>query len=111
MTLLGSISRLPAAVPLRSVAFGRSPVDRPALRGIFHQYGFVASVLAAVLLAWAARTPEQLAGVASYCGSVSGMLGVSAVYHRVRWSPIVHRHLRRIDHSMIYLSMAGAYTG
>jgi hemolysin III len=103
--------RLPAHVPLRAVLFGRSPADRPALRGIFHQYAFVVSVLAMVAMSWLASTGQELLGVFAYCGSVSAMLATSAVYHRIAWAPMWHRHLRRADHCMIYLSMAGCYTG
>ena len=42
--------------------------------------------------------------------SLSGLLGVSALLHRRDWSPDVRRHLRRLDHSMIFVLIAGTYT-
>jgi len=38
------------------------------------------------------------------------MLGVSALYHRVTWSPHVRPWMRRLDHAGIYLLIAGTYT-
>src|SRR5699024_8575207 len=36
--------------------------------------------------------------------------GISALYHRVHWSPKVHATLRRFDHANIFLLIAGTYT-
>jgi hemolysin III len=38
------------------------------------------------------------------------LFGVSAFYHRGRWSPRVGEVLRRFDHANIYLIIAGTYT-
>ena len=38
------------------------------------------------------------------------MFGMSALYHRVTWSPSRRRTLRRLDHAMIYTLIAGTYT-
>jgi hemolysin III len=37
-------------------------------------------------------------------------LGVSALYHRRRWSPRSWKLMKRLDHSMIFLFIAGTYT-
>lgn len=42
--------------------------------------------------------------------SVSALLGVSALYHRGDWTVTVRKRLRRLDHSMIFLLIAGTYT-
>lgn len=42
--------------------------------------------------------------------SVSALLGVSALYHRGDWRENTRRWLRRLDHSMIFLLIAGTYT-
>ena len=34
----------------------------------------------------------------------------SALYHRLTWSPSTARRLKRLDHSNIYLMIAGSYT-
>jgi hemolysin III len=39
------------------------------------------------------------------------MFGASALYHRVTWSTVrARRWMRRVDHSMIFLLIAGTYT-
>ena len=38
------------------------------------------------------------------------MLGVSSLYHRLQWSPAARSIVRRLDHSTIFLAIAGAYT-
>jgi hemolysin III len=46
-----------------------------------------------------------------YVVGLAGLLGTSALYHRVTWRrPNVRRWLRRLDHSMIFLLIAGTYT-
>lgn len=42
------------------------------------------------------------------CGLI--LFGVSATYHLGKWKPAVFRALRRMDHSNIFLLIAGTYT-
>jgi hemolysin III len=43
--------------------------------------------------------------------SVAALFASSALYHRVRWrSPAARRWMRRVDHSMITVVIAGTYT-
>lgn len=51
-----------------------------------------------------------MAAAAVYGASQSGMFGVSALYHRVDWPPDARRWMRRLDHSMIFVLVAGTYT-
>ena len=44
------------------------------------------------------------------CFAVTAMLTTSALYHRVNWSPGARRRMRRADHSMIFVCIAGTYT-
>lgn len=82
----------------------------PKLRGWLH-LGLTPLVLAGglvlVLLA-----PTSLAQTAAIVYAVTSLLlfGISAVYHRGRWTPHVRAVLRRLDHSNIYLIIAGTYT-
>jgi hemolysin III len=45
-----------------------------------------------------------------YAAAVSALLGTSALYHRVTWRPAARRWMRRLDHSMIFVLIAGTYT-
>lgn len=83
---------------------------KPRFRGVSHLYGFwVALALGAFLVVvapdWEAKT---LSAVYSLCAAA--MLGASALLHRGSWSESQDRHLRRLDHSCIFLMIAGTYT-
>jgi hemolysin III len=85
--------------------------ERPLLRGALHQAGFmVALVVGALLISYADRNALTRTSAAIFAGSVAAMLGASALYHRVTWSPRVRPWLRRVDHAGIYLLIAGTYT-
>ena len=86
-------------------------LERPRLRGVFHQYAFFVAVLAgAVLVLFADAGRERLA-MLIYAIALAAMFGVSALYHRVTWrSASVRKWMRRLDHSTILLLIAGTYT-
>jgi hemolysin III len=65
-------------------------------------------VVGAVFLAYA--PPPRLAPAAVFAASATVMLGISALYHRVTWSPAVRLWMRRADHAGIFLLIAGTYT-
>ncbi len=83
---------------------------RPVWRGRLHAWAFAASIPAGVLLVLEAdRVPARVA-VAVYVASLALVFGTSAAYHRLARSPAARRRMRRLDHSMIYLLIAGTYT-
>lgn len=45
-----------------------------------------------------------------YATTLTGLFGVSAAYHRLKWSPLGTKRMQRLDHAMIYLLIAGTYT-
>jgi len=86
---------------------------KPRLRGLLHLYAFgVAAVCGIVLSAVAAARPgwTPLVSVAVYSLTVCGQFGISALYHRRWWTPRGYQMMRRLDHSMIFLFIAGTYT-
>ncbi len=83
---------------------------KPRLRGVFHEYAFFVSVACGVALVLAASDAKSRVAAAIYAFAVSGLLGTSALYHRVTWRPQVRRWMRRLDHSMIFVLIAGTYT-
>lgn len=83
---------------------------RPRLRGVSHQWACVVSVIAGAFLVWQAPSSRATVVAVIYAVSMVGLFGVSAVYHRVIWSPEARRWMRRLDHSMIYVFMAGSAT-
>ncbi|HEX2701299.1 MAG TPA: hemolysin III family protein [Acidimicrobiales bacterium] len=92
----------PAEAALTAVA--------PLLRGWLHLVCFVLSVPAgAALVAGAGSSRARVAG-AVYAAGLSALFGVSAAYHRRRWSPAARRRMRRLDHATIFVMIAGSYT-
>ncbi|MEJ3743434.1 hemolysin III family protein [Actinomycetes bacterium KLBMP 9797] len=92
-----------------------SPIDlgKPRMRGLLHAYAFfVAAVCGAVLSSIAATRPGAGAVVSCviYSLTVCGLFGTSALYHRRVWSPRGFQIMRRLDHSMIFIFIAGTYT-
>ena len=89
---------------------GAAPTIRPRFRGVVHQWSFfVALVAGAALVAWA-PAGRATAASAVYAVALAGLLGTSALYHRVTWRPSVRAWLRRLDHAMIFVLIAGTYT-
>jgi hemolysin III len=84
---------------------------KPRLRGVSHEWAFFISLVAGAALVVAAPTPRATAAVGVYAASLSALLGVSALYHRIDWRrPEIRRWMRRLDHSMIFLLIAGTTT-
>jgi hemolysin III len=83
---------------------------KPRLRGVFHQYAFYISLGSGALLVLLAATARATVAAAVYVVSVSALFGVSALYHRRTWTSAARRRMRRLDHSMIFLLIAGTYT-
>lgn len=91
----------------------QGPLTRPRLRGHLHFWSFFSfAVAGAALIALAASTISARAALATsiYAATVLGLFGVSALYHRRIWSPPAYKWMKRADHSMIFLFIAGTYT-
>lgn len=89
-------------------------LDRPRLRGWIHLLSAGTAVVAgAALVSLAALNGSPTAGWATlvYVATFIAMFSISAAYHRVQWrSPSTHVWMKRADHSMIFIFIAGTYT-
>ena len=86
-------------------------IAKPRLRGVSHEWAFFISLIAGAALIVAAPSGQARVAMAIYASSLSGLLGTSALYHRVNWRrPEIRRWMRRLDHSMIFLLIAGTVT-
>jgi hemolysin III len=91
------------------------PVDlgKPRLRGRLHQYAFFVALVCGVVLCSVAATRPGLSPFLSclvYSLTVCGLFGISALYHRREWSERGFQIMKRLDHSMIFIFIAGTYT-
>jgi hemolysin III len=91
------------------------PADlgKPRLRGRLHQYAFFVALVCGIVLCSIAATRPGIAPLIScaiYSITVCGLFGISALYHRRTWSERGYQIMRRLDHSMIFIFIAGTYT-
>jgi hemolysin III len=84
-------------------------VLKPRLRGWLHLVAAPVALVAGVVLI-AAASGHRIA-VTIYTVSVAGLFTTSALYHRVTWTPRARLVMKRLDHSMIFILIAGSYTG
>ncbi len=92
----------------------RPAAQRPRARGWIHWYSALAgSVMGIFLVVLAATTAGTAAAVACgiYAITFVGLFGISATYHRHTWTSVRARTwMKRADHSMIFVFIAGTYT-
>ena len=96
-----------------SVAVGTGSeqvLERPLLRGVFHQAGFAISLVVGTLLIVGADGARGHVAAAVFAGAVAACFGASALYHRITWTPRFRPWMRRVDHAGVYLLIAGTYT-
>ncbi|MEP6799616.1 MAG: hemolysin III family protein, partial [Lapillicoccus sp.] len=95
---------------------GAGPVEslvsavKPKLRGWLHAGTFPLAVAAGIVLICLAPPGRPKVGAVVFSITAALLFGTSAVYHRGTWSPKVQRLLKRMDHSNIFLIIAGSYT-
>ena len=87
-----------------------SQTTKPRLRGWLHAGMFPVAVAGGIVLVALAGTRQERIAVTIFSFTGALLFGTSALFHRGSWSPPVHRVLRRIDHSNIFLIIAGTYT-
>lgn len=83
---------------------------KPKLRGVSHEVAFFVFIVLGIILISTASTELHRFAVTVYAVCVTGMFGVSALFHRHTWTPTARRRMRRADHSMIFMAVAGTYT-
>jgi hemolysin III len=84
--------------------------SKPRLRGWAHLLSFGICLVFGTLLIGAARGPRLTVIAAVYAGSLTGMFGASALYHRGSWGPRGASWLQRLDQLMIFVLIAGTAT-
>jgi len=84
--------------------------EKPLLRGRLHQVAFFVSVPAGIALVALAGGAAARVGATIFAATLSGLFGVSMAYHRGRWSDRARLVMKHLDHSMIFVFIAGSYT-
>jgi len=87
-----------------------SDAVKPHLRGWIHAGVTPFVVVASIVLVVLSPTPTAKWSTAVFGLTAIMLFGTSAVYHRGHWSPRTSAVLRRLDHTNIFLIIAGTYT-
>jgi len=80
--------------------------QRPTQRGMLCVWGFFGFLVAGALL-FALDADAWTWPVFLFVGSVLGVMGTSALYHRIEWSEVWYGRMRRLDHAMIFALITG----
>jgi hemolysin III len=85
-------------------------IGKPLLRGWSHAVGFATMAALGAVVVVLAEGAGTRAVLLVYVAGLCTMLGVSALYHRLRWGARGLAVMRRLDHSAIFVAIAGTYT-
>lgn len=88
----------------------KKPNTKPLLRGHFHQAMFFISLGALALLLSLTNGFAEILSTSIYAICALSMFGISSLYHRINWSPKNRALFRKLDHSAIFLMIAGTFT-
>jgi hemolysin III len=84
---------------------------KPRLRGVSHKWACLCTVPLGAALVGVAGSARARIAMTVYAASLVALFGVSALYHRINWRSVsARRWMRRLDHSMIFVLIAGTYT-
>jgi hemolysin III len=98
------MSHSPQRQPLQEAA-------KPLLRGFSHAISAPLAIAATIVLAiLAGGDPDKQLTVVIYGATMVLLFSGSALYHIPNWSQRTKELLRRLDHSNIFLLIAGTYT-
>ncbi len=84
--------------------------ERPIWRGWLHVVAFVIAIPAGTMLILNAHRAEARVSAVIYVASVLAGFGTSAGYHRLARRERTQRIMQRMDHSTIFILIAGSYT-
>jgi hemolysin III len=98
-------------VPLLEEAIEYDRIDaKPTWRGWIHAGTFPLAIVLGVILIVAADGAAAKISSSVFVASSLLLFGISALYHRIDWSPTTKAVFKRLDHANIFLLIAGSYT-
>src|SRR6516164_7157081 len=87
---------------------------KPRARGWIHVYAAAVAIIAGATLvsvSWAVVSARAGLATLLYTATIVAMFAVSGAYHRIHWkSETARKWMKRVDHSMIFVFIAGSYT-
>ena len=83
---------------------------KPRLRGVLHEAAFAVSLVTGTALVCLADGARARTAAVVYAVSVALLFGTSAAFHRGSWEGRSYTVMQRLDHSTIFILIAGTYT-
>lgn len=105
-----NVPAYPESAQRADTASAAAESPRPKMRGVLHLCAAIAAPFAMVLLLLLADSPRRYVGAAIFATSLLLLYASSANYHLAPWPDRLHRVWKRVDHSMIFVFIAGTYT-
>lgn len=109
-----STAARPATPEIEEVSVSRvglaAPPAKPLLRGVSHQVSFFVAIVATAWLVLGAETKAGSMAALVFGTTLVMLFGISAMYHRIDWTPIARQRMRRLDHAAIFILIGGGYT-
>jgi hemolysin III len=100
----------PIDLPMSDAVPETDAVLKPLLRGWSHLLALAACAVLGCVVVWRANGASAKVATGVYAVGITTMLGVSAMYHRVRWGERARSVIERLDHTAIFLGIAATYT-
>jgi hemolysin III len=107
VTSLEKVLELPSTPP---PSITEKAEKKPLMRGVLHQIAFFVAFITTAVLVATARSTRGAACAMAFGASLVILFGVSSLYHRLSWSDAARQRMRRLDHSAIFILIAGGYT-
>lgn len=85
-------------------------IKKPLLRGYIHQEAFFVALGACAVMVAQSSTSKTWTASLIYSIGLLLMFGISALYHRPHWEPEKRKLMKRLDHSAIFIQIAGTAT-
>ena len=83
---------------------------QPRFRGVMHHVMFFVSIVACIPLILKSTNYTEATSMIIYSVGLLSMFGFSALYHRRKSTIEVKKFLRKLDHTGIFLMIAGTFT-
>lgn len=80
------------------------------VRGLLHGSATLLSVVGLIALVRGAQHPTRVWALGVYGVALVGMYATSTLYHAVPWGPVWKSRFQRLDHTLIYVLVAGTFT-
>ncbi len=94
---------------MRNPSVAAHAAEKPALRGVSHEVAAAVALVGGIVLVGAAG-PRGRVPAAVYAVALVALFATSALYHRPNWPARPRLLMRRLDHSAIFVLIAGTYT-